>query len=511
MKILTGKDIREADLATMREEGISSLDLMERAAEALTAEICRSVSPDYSVAVFCGKGNNGGDGYAVARLLSGKFRDITVVSLFPAGEMTPECRTNSGRLPSCMKIFRFPVQKEKIFFQKKKILIVDAMLGTGVSGLPREPVASAADFINECRESLRKDPETDDVKVFSIDLPSGLPTGASSAGQGILAVVADRTLTIEFPKLSLLLPDTGKYAGRISVVPIGLSRKFIGDCKSDCEYVEPGMAERILPERNTFSHKGMAGHALIVAGSSGMTGAAILATGAALKSGCGLVTAHIPSGERLAMHISNPSALVSPDRSPYFSELPPDMSRYTAAGVGPGLGKSPGTAEALRRLMTAGLPMVLDADALNIMAAKPELLGMIPPGSVLTPHLGELRRLLESYGKGKSWKDDTEKIGLVREFAAGTGAVVVVKGAHTMICTPSGRLKFNSTGNPGMAKGGSGDVLTGLLTGLLARGLSPEDAAVAAVYFHGAAGDRAAASLGEESVNASDILSRIRL
>ena len=529
MKILTGKDIREADLATMREEGISSLDLMERAAEALTAEICRSVSPDYSVAVFCGKGNNGGDGYAVARLLSGKFRDITVVSLFPAGEMTPECRTNSGRLPSCMKIFRFPVQKEKIFFQKKKILIVDAMLGTGVSGLPREPVASAADFINECRESLRKDPETDDVKVFSIDLPSGLPTGPSSAGQGILAVVADRTLTIEFPKLALMLPETGKYAGRLRTVHIGLDREFIDDCDSPFTAVDREYAASMLEPRGEFDHKGTHGHALVIAGSEEYMGAAILCTGAALRSGCGLVTAHIPAEGRTALLVSHPSAIISADAASVFSSLPADLGKYSSVAAGPGLGRSDATVAALRKLL-ASLPehpgirtLVLDADALNIISEHPEMIAAIPEGSVLTPHVGELKRLvraaagcglLEDAGTAAAdspWHDDMHRIALVRQLARRLNSVFVVKGAHTMVCSPGGRCFFNLSGNPGMAKGGSGDVLTGLVAGLAARGYDPLAAAILGVWFHGLAGDAAAACRGTESINASDILDNIRI
>ncbi len=274
----------------------------------------------------------------------------------------------------------------------------------------------------------------------------------------------------------------------------------------DKEWIDSGYVSRMFPRRDRNAHKGNFGHVLVVAGKRGMAGAAVLSAGAALRSGCGLVTVHVPEGERSVIHIAHPSAIVSPDSADCFSELPEDMTKYTAVGAGPGLGTSVKTVAALGRLMDAGLPMVLDADALNIISMHPEYAGRIPRGSVLTPHIGELRRLLKS-----GWTDEGQRNEMVRALAESTGAVVVVKGANTMICPPSGHLKFNTTGNPGMAKGGSGDVLAGLVAGLLARGFDAEDAAIAGVFLHGAAGDRAAELFGEESMNASDILDNIRI
>ncbi len=313
--------------------------------------------------------------------------------------------------------------------------------------------------------------------------------------------------------------------------------------------IDERMVRAMFTRRERNAHKGHFGHALLVAGQRGMLGAALLATGAALRSGCGLVTAHIPADERLAVHILHPSAILSLDPDICFSELPSDMTRYTAVGAGPGLGQSEKTASALLGLMKAGLPMVLDADALNLISSHPDFFAHIPHGSVLTPHIGELRRLLRSAltasvircpelsvsdwksddgrihgvcadavcghaGQAEPdqvWQTEEEKTALVESLAAATGAVVVVKGWHTMVCSPDGTLKFNTTGNPGMAKGGSGDVLTGLVTGLLARGFTAADAAAAGVWIHGHAGDSAAALIGEESMNASDILAHIRI
>ena len=286
------------------------------------------------------------------------------------------------------------------------------------------------------------------------------------------------------------------------------------------QWIDENRVMALFPKRERNAHKGDFGHVLIVAGKQGMTGAALLCTGAALRSGCGLVTVHLPASERLAVHIAHPSAIVSPDCGTCFSCLPENMDRYSAVGAGPGLGQAPETVSALRGLLETGLPAVLDADALNIIAGNPALFSLIPKGSVLTPHIGELKRLLKSASEasaadvrcdGTGSEDGLATESNIRALAVATGAVIVVKGWHTAVFSPSGSIWYNTTGNPGMASGGSGDVLTGLVAGLLARGFSPEDAACAGVWLHGRAGDMAAAEKGEESMNASDILSCLRI
>lgn len=278
----------------------------------------------------------------------------------------------------------------------------------------------------------------------------------------------------------------------------------------------------MFPFRDPMAHKGDFGHLLLVAGRTGMMGAASLAAGGALKSGCGLVTVHVPSSERFIIQVSHPSAIVSLDPASSFSVLPDDMSKYSAVGAGPGLGRDPETVSALGRLLRSGKPAVLDADALNIIASHPGYFPIIPPGSVLTPHIGELKRLLRSAlscgliasagaGTDEVWADEEERMELVKRLAAATGAVVIVKGHHTAVCSPDCTLRYNTTGNPGMAKGGSGDILTGLIAGLLARNFSAENAAAAGVYIHGRAGDKAAWLFGEESMNASDILRCLKI
>lgn len=280
----------------------------------------------------------------------------------------------------------------------------------------------------------------------------------------------------------------------------------------------------LLKSRDEDSHKGTYGHALLIAGSTGMMGAAVLATGGALKSGCGLVTVHVPFQERQTIHISHPSAIVDCDQEAVFSVIPDNLMKYRAIGAGCGLGQSPETSEAIGDLLlrlsgnSSAPATILDADALNIISSHPEMFRTIPRGSVLTPHLGELSRLVSSAvssgimeNRCYPWTCSADITVLARSLAETLGSIVVVKGPGTMICPPSGQLYFNGTGNPGMAKGGSGDVLTGLITGLCARGYAPLEAAILGVWFHGKAGDDAAASIGMESMCASDISDNIHV
>ena len=568
MKILLGKDIRSADLRTIEREPVASIDLMERAAVALETEAVAAAEapvtgdmtglpfrenahepegsvPEYLIVV--GKGNNGGDGLAVARLLKRRFGDsrkVSVLLLFPPERLSDDCRRNLERLPSEVTVYRFSdgrisadgsdMPADQLF--RSNTIIIDAILGTGVTGTVRGVAQQAIRLINEHSHGCRM--------VISIDLPSGMPTEpwrspeqeADMSGENAARttppadiVSAGLTLTIEFPKLALMLPETGKYAGRLRTVHIGLDSEFIDDCDSPFTAVDREYAASLLEPRGEFDHKGTHGHALVIAGSAEYMGAAILCTGAALRSGCGLVTAHIPAEGRTALLVSHPSAIISADAASVFSSLPADLGKYSSVAAGPGLGRSDATVAALRKLL-ATVPehpgirtLVLDADALNIISEHPEMIAAIPEGSVLTPHVGELKRLvraaagcglLEDAGTAAAdspWHDDMHRIALVRQLARRLNSVFVVKGAHTMVCSPGGRCFFNLSGNPGMAKGGSGDVLTGLVAGLAARGYDPLAAAILGVWFHGLAGDAAAACRGTESINASDILDNIRI
>lgn len=486
MKILIGEEIKGADRATIEREPVESIALMERAAELIAQWVCNNVEQGTPLLFFIGKGNNGGDGLAAARMLSTVGYGCTVVVPFVAEALSDECRYNLEKLPSA--VIRLNSVSEVALFEDT--VIVDALLGTGLESEPREPICSLIELINSV-----------DNRIISVDVPSGMKTEFENDPSKIVA--AQTTLTIEQPKLAMLLPEAGECAGRIEVLTIDLDAQYIDEARSPFYYsTESDIAPLILP-RNKFAHKGEYGHALLICGSTGMIGAAVLATSGALRSGCGLVTAHVPKEERLPIQANCPSAMLSLDANDCFSGLPDNMVKYNAIAVGCGLGRSDETKLALIQLLKAcsdAQHIVYDADALNIIAEHPELMSLIRPGSVLTPHVGELRRIVGE------WGDEMQKIELVRDLAIGLQSVIILKGAHTMVCAPDGRCFFNSSGCSGMAKGGSGDLLTGFIAGLISRGYEPIDAARLGVFVHGKAGEKAAEYYGNESMNSSDII-----
>jgi len=341
--------------------------------------------------------------------------------------------------------------------------------------------------------------------TVSIDLPSAMHTEFGNRYADV--VHADLTLTIESPKLAFVLPEAGDACGTIEIVSIGLNDSFANIAPTPYHYTDEAYIKSIsAPRRDKFSHKGDYGHTLLVCGSKGMAGAAFLATGAALRSGCGYVTVALPDSYTAALAAVYPSALTIGQEADFFCHIPDRLDRYTSIAIGCGLGRRPELATTVERLFEAyRKPMVVDADAINLLAEYPALQRLLPKGSILTPHDGELARLV-----GR-WTSQLEKIESVVGLAKELSVVVVSKGAHTMVCLPDGTLWFNSTGNPFMAKAGSGDVLTGLLAGLMARGYTPQDAARIGVYHHGLAGDTAAAHISGESFCSNDLIPLIKL
>lgn len=488
MKIFTDRQHSEWDRYTMEHEPIASIDLMERAAHRLSDALCRYVPQGAKLTFFVGKGNNGGDGLAMARLLSSRGYVCRVVLLMP-DSLNDNCRINLGRLPQSVA-----VGYDLYSIGSNDEILVDAILGSGFVGEASREILEVVHYINSLLNY-----------TVSIDLPSAMH--AEFGNRYADVVHADLTLTIESPKLAFVLPEAGDACGTIEVVSIGLNDSFVDIAPTPYHYTDKAYIESIsATRRDKFSHKGNYGHTLLICGSKGMAGAAFLATGAALRSGCGYVTTALPDSYTAALASVYPSALTIGQEADFFCHIPDRLDRYTSIAIGCGLGRHPELAATVERLFEAyRKPMVVDADAINLLAEHPTLQRLLPKGSILTPHDGELARLV-----GR-WTSQREKIEAVVGLAKELSVVVVSKGAHTMVCLPDSTLWFNSTGNPFMAKAGSGDVLTGLLAGLMARGYTPQDAARIGVYHHGLAGDMAAAGISGESFCSNDLIPLIKL
>lgn len=488
MKIFADRQHSEWDRYTMEHEPIASIDLMERAAHRLADALCRYVPQGAKLTFFVGKGNNGGDGLAMARLLSRRGYVCRVVLLMP-DSLNDNCRINLGRLPQSVA-----VGYDLYSIGSNDEILVDAILGSGFVGEASREILEVVHYINSLPNY-----------TVSIDLPSAMH--AEFGNRYADVVHADLTLTIESPKLAFVLPEAGDACGTIEIVSIGLNDSFADIAPTPYHYTDKAYIESIsATRRDKFSHKGNYGHTLLICGSKGMAGAAFLATGAALRSGCGYVTTALPDSYTAALASVYPSALTIGQEADFFCHIPDRLDRYTSIAIGCGLGRHPELAATVERLFEAyRKPMVVDADVINLLAEHPALQRLLPKGSILTPHDGELARLV-----GR-WTSQREKIEAVVRLAKDLSVVVVSKGAHTMVCLPDGTLWFNSTGNPFMAKAGSGDVLTGLLAGLMARGYTPQDAARIGVYHHGLAGDMAAAGISGESFCSNDLIPLIKL
>lgn len=443
MKAVTPAQMRDLDARTIA-AGTPAAELMERAGLAVAKiafELLRR-SDSRSVLLFAGKGNNGGDALVAARHLEA-----------------------AGCSPTVVRTEDWPCELPEA------AVVVDGLLGIGLTGEVREPIASIIKWINHSK-----------LPVVAIDVPSGLGTPA--------CVRATVTVTMGLPKIDLLRhPDE---AGRIEVADIGL---LTGDVESDIELIT--RADITVPARRRSAHKGDLGHLLIIAGSEGYTGAPVLCAHAAARSGAGLVTLAVPKNIYPIVAGNCPPEVMPQPLS--FEQVPPG---FDAIAIGPGMGRAPETQKLIWKLLsTAGRPVVVDADALNAIATAPAALKKLPAPMVLTPHPGEMARLIGRKVEDR-WSD-------ARKFAKEYGKVLVLKGAGTVVTDQSGKLWINSTGNPGMAKGGMGDALTGIIGALLAQGLAPLEAAKAGVFCHGLAGDLAAARVGQTSLLATDLIASL--
>ena len=495
-KVFSIPQIREADRYTIDNEPIALIDLMERAARACyTWMMCNVDSLESStVVVVCGMGNNGGDGLALARMLAKEGIKVVVYVVVSCGKATPDFEINNLRLSTMGVDVHYVSSIEDFSLSSSVDIIVDALLGSGLSRPLADEVAKIIQKVNDINA----------LKI-AIDIPSGLFADKSSVGNTVFN--AHHTLTFQFPKLPFFFPENEKFVGKFHILDIGLHNQYIAQTTTLMYYIDDVDMPSALVNRPKFSHKGTFGHALLVAGSVGKVGAAFFAAKGCVYMGCGLATVHLPIDAVACMQMAFPEVMVSVDNdNNIFSSLPSDLDKYTAAGVGPGLGTGDRSVAVLKDfLLRWDKPLVLDADALNMVAMnKDEMWPLLKPNTIITPHVKEFKRWVGE------WADDFERLEKQRSMAKELGIVVILKGANTSICCPDGEVYFNSTGNPGMATGGSGDVLTGIITSLLAQGVDAKQAAILGVYLHGMAGDVAAAEVGQISMTASDICSGIR-
>ncbi len=492
MKILSAQQIKEWDQFTIQNEPITSLQLMERAAGNCVDWLVNNDWLNHTFHIFCGKGNNGGDGLAIARLLLNKGAIVNTYILEHGHKGSDEFQQNLHALHSFTTSIHFIQSSDFFPLLNASDVVIDALYGIGLNRPIEGTEAQLISYINQTGAT-----------VISIDIPSGMFADASSKEQ--IVVRAQHTLTFQCLKPCFLVDENAEYFGKVHVLDIGLHEDFLKIVPAQYELTDPSIIRSIYKPRNDFAHKGKFGHALLLVGSSGKMGAAVLCAEACLRSGTGLLTCRIPAEARNIMQISVPEAMVDTDPNPdYITTVPGELLRYAAIGIGPGLGLQEPTAALLIQLLkTADQPMVLDADALNILSIKQNLDQIIPSGSILTPHPKELARLF-----GKS-ANAFERIKLVSEKAIELNCVIILKGHRTLIAAPDGTLFFNPTGNSGMAKGGSGDALTGILTGLLAQGYDAKEAAVLGVYIHGLAGDMAIQTQSRESLITRDLIQQI--
>ena len=494
MKIFKVEQIRRLDAYTIVNEPILSIDLMERASVSFVKWFTTYFDSENPIRILVGLGNNGGDGLAIARLLANEHYSVEVYIIWHSITTSDDFKVNYERLPQA--VIKKDIRSIDEILSDKKVknnpntILVDALLG---SGLTREPEGLLADVIQYMNQS--------GLRIVSVDIASGLY--ADKVTDHRTVVNPDYTIAFQVPKLAFLLPENSARIGEWKIVDIGLSSQFISEEKTNQYYIDANLIKRIYKRRNKFSHKGSFGRALLVAGSYGKMGAAVLAANGCLRAGIGLLTMQVPKCGVDILQTSVPEAMVVSGKSKKtiepleWNSLQPDT-----IGIGPGIGKTPKALACLRNILqNTKTPMVVDADAINLLSENEELLNIVPPNSILTPHLKEFERLT-----GKS-ENDFMRLNLLQKMAIDRKLYIVLKGAHTAIATPNGDIFFNSTGNPGMATGGSGDVLTGILTSLLGQGYLSLDACLLGVYLHGLAGDLAAKDISEESLLPSDLIS----
>ena len=495
MKIFPTSAIKQIDAYTIEHEPIASIDLMERAAVALTEAIAtRWDDPSTPIVIFAGPGNNGGDALAVARLLADRGYRTQAYLFNIKDKLSPDCQVNRDRL---VQTAGAELHEVTTRFAPPRLtkdhVVVDGLFGSGLNKPLTGGLASVVKYLNASAAT-----------VVAIDVPSGLMGEDNANNIGAHIVRPDLTLTLQQPKLAFFLPENAAYVGEWEALDIGLHPDAIEQTATSYSLTEPDEVAALVKPRARFAHKGDFGRALLIAGQQGMAGASVLTARACLKSGVGLLTVHLPFCNNFIVQTAVPEAMTQLDSDDTCFSEAVDTDPFQTVGIGPGLGQSDLTREAVyEQIETCQAPMVIDADALNLLAERRDVLGHLPAGSILTPHVGEMERLVGHCKSGY------ERLQRGRELAMSAGCHIVLKGAYTAIISPAGTIRFNPTGNPGMATAGSGDALTGVLLALLAQGYDAGTAATLGVFAHGLAGDVAASRQGVIGMTASDIVSAL--
>ena len=493
MKIFSAEQLYEADKTTVEKQEITSEALMERAGTQIFNWLHQRLQgAPVPIRIFCGIGNNGGDGLVVGRMLIEHGYNVIVYVVNCSDKRSKNFLINYDRIKNVTKKWPILMKSEADFPEiNTEDIIVDAIFGIGLNRCPGGWVKKFIQYLNQSK-----------AFKLAIDIPSGLYSN-SPLEDSEAVLKANHTLTFQTPKLSFFLPETAPFVSNFDVLEIGLDIEFLQKTEPLAQIIGQPEAQRFYQAREKFDHKGTYGHALIVAGSYGKMGAAVLSTAAAFRIGAGMVTAFVPKCGYSILQTAIPEAMVITDKEEEFiSEVSVDFEP-SAIGVGMGIGKNNATVEALKNIFQKkDIPFVIDADALNSISENKPLQKLLPKNSVLTPHPGELKRLIGE------WKNDYEKLEKAKKFSEKHQVVVIIKGAYS-ITVYGDKLYINTTGNPGMGTAGSGDALSGVITGLLSQGYDPLLASVFGVYMHGRAGDIAAGQMGYEALMAGDIIDNL--
>ena len=489
MDILTVQQVKEWDQFTIKNEPVSSIDLMERAATQCFKWIEKQDWNGCTFRVFCAKGNNGGDGLAISRMLAERGFKVFVYILEFGKPGTGDFQTNLERLHALPVAISYIQGKEHLPALQNNEIILDALFGTGLN----KPLDGLA-------EEIVWHMNQSGATIVSIDLPSGLFADRTSKGNTIIK--ASFTLSFQCLKTGLLIQENAPFFGQVHILDIHLHPGYLKTIQPDLQYIDEAIIKEIFTPRNPFANKGTYGHALLIAGGFGKMGAAVMAAKACLHSGTGLISCHIPGCGYTIMQTALPEVMVMTDvQEKMVTELPNDIDKYAAIGIGPGIGTSEETQNLLKFLIKRyHHHLVIDADGLNCLSLLKDELKKLPANAILTAHPKEFDRIFGEHD------NDFDRFYTARQKAIELNCIIVLKSHHTQISTPAGKSYFNSTGNAGMAKGGSGDVLTGIITGLVAQNYDPVHAAILGVYLHGKAGDLAAASLSQEAMVPTDII-----